>query len=472
MTVMREKRLQYARRELGQSYEKIKKLSIRQPKIFDSKRNKLVDYLLKNGARTIDGNLSKLYLNKLSPGCRSCAGGTWSCVALSMLCSRKCFYCPQDRKKLIREEPPSEAAFVFPSVERYVDYLKKFDFDGIGFTGGDPFMAFGTLAKYIKKVRKVFGKKHYIWVYTNGDLVTEAKLKILKRVGLNEIRFDLSATGYDVEPVRKAAKYIDTVTVEIPAIPEDMKLVKSLIKKMEKIGVKYLNLHELMFTVHNQKALIERKYTILHNTLQDRLFPVMESEITALELLKYAVNAKVKMGINYCTKYYKNRFQLSARRRRFAKYFKRENDHITETGLIRRLSAGRKKDAIHPEELLKYMGKDASITVRYYNPIPDHKMVTRSRVWDNKILSRLLQKGSGRVGKRPIYETRLEGDSEIYCFYKLFVERMDAAALSLDIVRRFRPNKKDSSNLLKNIRVYYAAYSDKEYIAKDIPDYF
>lgn len=103
---------------------------------------------------------------------------------------------------------------------------------------------------------------------------------------------------------------------------------------MKKIGVKYLNLHQLLFTEYNYRDFIKRNYTFLHN----EAFSILESEITALKLLEFAIRNKVEMPINYCSQYYKRRFQTSAENRWKAKVFIEEYEGLTESNLIRRLS--------------------------------------------------------------------------------------------------------------------------------------
>lgn len=56
-------------------------------------RNDLVEQILDAGAESAFG-ASKLDGRNLSPGCRSCGEGTWSCLFVSGLCNAACFYCP------------------------------------------------------------------------------------------------------------------------------------------------------------------------------------------------------------------------------------------------------------------------------------------------------------------------------------------------------------------------------------------
>lgn len=276
---------------------------------------------------------NKIHTGKLSPGCLICGEGYWSCMFINGLCTAHCFYCPQDRK-MKKERPPTEDGITFEKAQDYADYLEKFNFKGVGFSGGEPLLIFEKLMEYLGKIRRKFGKKIYLWIYTNGDLVNQDKLKRLKEAGLNEIRFDISAKDYDLRPVELAVNIINTVTVEIPAIPEDYEIVKKCLVKLQKIGVKHLHLHQLNATEYNYKNFSDRSYTFLHHPS----VPILESEITALKLISYAIDYKISLPINYCSSVYKTRLQSKGKRERIAPLISEDFEEITSAGYIRSLS--------------------------------------------------------------------------------------------------------------------------------------
>ncbi len=127
---------------------------------------------------------------------------------------------------------------------------------------------------------------------------------------------------------------IDKVTVEIPAIPEDYEILKKCLPRMKAIGVAHLNLHQLFPTQYCYKQFINRQYTFLHQPTM----PVLESELTALRLIKYAVDKNIGLPINYCCSIYKHRFQQKAYRERFQTFIKKRYEVSTESGFIRRLA--------------------------------------------------------------------------------------------------------------------------------------
>jgi uncharacterized protein len=156
----------------------------------------------------------------------------------------------------------------------------------------------------------------------------------LKKAGLNEIRFDIAARKYNLKAVKMAVGIIDRVTVEIPAIPEDYETMKKCLPRMKAIGVAHLNLHQLFANQYCYKQFNDRRYTFLHQPN----IPVLESEMTALRIIKYAVDKNIGLSINYCCSIYKNRFQQKAYRKRFQSFIKERYEVSTESEFIRRLT--------------------------------------------------------------------------------------------------------------------------------------
>jgi pyruvate formate-lyase activating enzyme-like uncharacterized protein len=273
---------------------------------------------------------SKPHFGPLSPGCLICGNGGWGCNFINTLCTRNCFYCPQKRSR--KEERDSQTdGIIFKNPQEHINFIKTFQIRGVGFSGGEPLLVLDRLLAHIKAIREEFGNSLYLWVYTNGDLINRRTLKQLGTAGVDEIRFDLSARKYDLAPVAMTKGHIPTVTVEIPAIPEDLELVQSLLGRMEQVGVNFLNLHQLYATRYNYQKLIRRPYHFLHQ----HNIPVFESEISALKLLLFVREHQVQLPINYCCSSYKNRFQFREGRTRQARTVLRGFEEITDAGYIR-----------------------------------------------------------------------------------------------------------------------------------------
>ena len=145
-----------------------------------------------------------------SRGCQLCQQGKWLCIFLTYKCSADCHFCPAPFKD-------DHIYSVFgKGKNENLEYLKMADFEGISFSGGDPFMVYDRLLDWL-----VFFKKHlpayYYWVYTNGLAVDKNRLEKLAKTGMNEIRFNIAATGY-LSPeiwgkIKIARKYFPFVTV-------------------------------------------------------------------------------------------------------------------------------------------------------------------------------------------------------------------------------------------------------------------
>lgn len=282
---------------------------------------------------------TKIDTQHLSQGCILCGQGQWSCLFINGRCNCQCFYCPtvQDDIGL-----PTTNHLTFTEPQQYIDYIERFQIKGVSLSGGEPFLTFDRSLEYAQAIQNKFGDKIYLWMYTNGTLVTKDKLLQLRDAGMDEIRFDIAATDYDLKAAQSAVPLIPTVTVEIPAIPEDFLLLKEKIKEMADIGIKHLNLHQLRLTVFNFEKLVNRGYTFLHG---ERV-TVLESELTALEALLFTKKNKINLPINYCSFYYKNCFQHSAVRRRSAEIIKKSFEDITEKGYIRALRLTATSDII------------------------------------------------------------------------------------------------------------------------------
>ncbi|MCF8230743.1 MAG: radical SAM protein [Bacteroidales bacterium] len=273
---------------------------------------------------------SKADVSSLSPGCRLCGEGEWSCLFINNVCNARCFYCPSKQDDV---SVPTTSAVTFQNPEDYVAYLRRFNYKGASISGGEPFLSFDKTLRFIKTIRKELGNEIYIWMYTNGILAEKEKFKELASAGLDEVRFDISAAGYRLEPVKKAAGIIRNITVEIPAIPEDLEIIRELLPQMKNAGVDFLNLHQIRLTDYNFSKLKKRGYTFLHGPKAT----VLESELTALKVMLHSYKEKINLPVNYCSYIYRYRFQSRAARIKQTAFFTHPHETITETGLIRNI---------------------------------------------------------------------------------------------------------------------------------------
>jgi len=339
---------------------------------------------------------TKLDCTGLSAGCRICGEGDWSCLFINGQCNCKCFYCPssQDEKGL-----PTTNSITFTSPEEYVSYLKKLNFRGCSISGGEPLLTPKLTISYIKAVKKAFGTAMYVWMYTNGTLVTKEILSELRDAGLDEIRFDIGAVGYETDALELACGIIPNVSVEIPALPEDFALMKALMPKLAQMGVKFLNLHQLRLTPYNFDKLVGRGYTFLHG---DKV-TVLDSEMTALELIKFSKDNDINININYCSFVYKSRYQGRGSRVRYGNLLKKSYENLTENGYMNYLSVpASEADVSGLADGLKAKGLDETLwlvnkgKLSFHPSLAEHLNLTGLEVLSNYSFGRQLPSVSYR----------------------------------------------------------------------------
>ena len=311
------------------------------------------DLLAKITGRAVIGcGGTKLDMRNISPGCRSCVEGNWSCLFINGQCNTRCFYCPsrQDAIGL-----PTTNAVSFRSPADYVAYLEQFGFRGMSLSGGEPLLTPKRCLSFLGAAKKRLGDRLHTWLYSNGTLADHDILLQLRDAGLDEIRFDIGATGYSLNKARLAVNIIPTVTVEIPAVPEDVTKLKEKMSEMADAGIGHLNLHQLRLTPHNLQGFTGRRYTYLHG----EKVTVLDSELAALELIRHALDRRLELPVNYCSFVYKNRYQKAAARHRSAMFLRKPHEEITRAGYLRQLSlAGVPEDLARQIERLRAAGTD------------------------------------------------------------------------------------------------------------------
>lgn len=284
---------------------------------------------------------TKPHTRELSPGCRLCVEGSWSCLFVNGRCNLSCFYCPSAQDDI---GEPTTNNLSFSSAEHYLAYLQHFGFRGFSLSGGEPLLTLERSLNYLVTVKKHFGDKIHSWIYTNGSLVTPDILARLRDCGLDEIRFDIGARDYSLDKAFLAVEQIPTVTIEIPAVPEEKERLRMTLKKMADGGINFLNLHQLRLTNYNYRHLRERPYTYLHG----EKITVLESELTALELLKHARDQQLVLPINYCSFVFKNRYQKVAARARGAADMAKGHEQVTAAGYLRSCSIKAGPEILQP----------------------------------------------------------------------------------------------------------------------------
>ena len=317
-------------REYGHLYDLLNFATSAQLAAASAERNELLFWLDQHASFGYSG--TKADCSRLSPGCRRCGDGGWSCLFINGRCNGRCFYCPTAQDD---DGPPVTNGLAFTTPDDYAAYVAAMGFSGVSISGGEPLMTPDLTLSYLSAVRKRCGDDVHLWLYTNGTLLTADLCSRLQDAGLNEIRFDIGAVRYNLKKLRLAVGCIQTVTVEIPAVPEDEELLKEKMVEMAAAGVNHLNLHQMRLTPYNFGPLTERGYTFIHG----EKVTVLESELCALRMVRFGLEEGLNLPVNYCSFPYKRRFQHAAARRRAALNVCRAGETVTESGYLRTQSA-------------------------------------------------------------------------------------------------------------------------------------
>ena len=317
------------RREYGLQYNLLTFADSERIASANAERRELLQWLEQHATLGYSG--TKVDCNSLSPGCRHCGDGGWSCLFVNGRCNGQCFYCPTAQDD---DGPPVTNGLVFTDPDEYADYVAIFGFSGVSISGGEPLLTPDLALSYLRAVRKRCGDKVHLWLYTNGTMLTSDLCSKLKDAALDEIRFDLGAVRYHLKKLRLAIGCIPTVTVEIPAVPEDEELLKLKMVEMAEAGVKHLNLHQMRLTPYNFGPLTARGYIFLHG----EKVTLLDSELCALRMVRFGLEQGIPLPVNYCSFIYKRRFQLAASRRRAALSICNSGETVTEPGFLRTLT--------------------------------------------------------------------------------------------------------------------------------------
>jgi pyruvate formate-lyase activating enzyme-like uncharacterized protein len=262
--------------------------------------------------RVEDGD-DTMRLGKLSPGCRACKAGKWDCIFLSMACNLSCAFCltPHGLAKA------SALSALGSDVDALSEHYASSETIGIGFSGGEPLLTPNRLLHCLSRLRA--GQPGlYFWAYTNGLLLTRDLISALAEAGLHELRFNMAATAYFHPQVntmlRHAVTCLPAVTVEIPAIPEHTVPLREALPAWSRAGVKYLNLHELIYEPGSPSETMPgaREYCRMPDGHACEFNP-HSSELVA-DVLRDIDSGGLTLAVNYCSLGSKAR-QLRGRRR-------------------------------------------------------------------------------------------------------------------------------------------------------------
>ena len=264
-----------------------------------------------------------LLLGRMPEGCRLCVKGAKLVLFVTGLCDRGCYYCPLSEKRRNRDVVYANER----PVRRWADVVREaleMDALGTGLTGGSPTLRFNRTLRFVRMLKRDFGRDHHIHLYCCEDL-SLSRLRALYRAGLDEIRFHT----WSVEPVKKALEIGLNTGVELPAIPGSADRLIKFLEKLDSVGCAFVNLNELEFSDTNATNLLRRGFRLKSDTSM----AVKGSESAARKVLEWA-KANTEMSVHFCPSSLKDAVQLKNRLLRKALRIAKPHEEVTEEGLL------------------------------------------------------------------------------------------------------------------------------------------
>ena len=239
---------------------------------------------------------------KFSPGCRSCLTGTGlSAIRKTNRCNIQCKFC-YNYGELDCQPPIGEGMWeIGGSKYREEDVPLLLSMGnrptGVSYVYLEPFM---EIEKYYGIIRRFHEAGVHQHMYTNGTLATEENLRALGEAGLDELRFNLGASGCADSVIRSIAlakRYIPTVGIETPMTPE---FFEAFLQKKDRIlaaGLDFMNCAELHLNPNNiDNYAGENLYISRHGYIS----PIWSRELT-LRLMRMAAEEGWPILVHDCS---------------------------------------------------------------------------------------------------------------------------------------------------------------------------
>lgn len=277
------------------------------------KKNKYYSYTLRN----------------LPKGCQYCVQGKKLVIFLTGLCPRKCYFCPLSELKhqkdvVFANERPVKS---FKDIKQEAQLMRA---EGASITGGDPLVKLNRTINCIKQLKKKFGQKFHIHLYTSLNLFSRPTATLLAKSGLDEIRFHLDLDNKQLWPKLTLAKnYRWDIGIEVPLIPGKDQKLKEMIDFVEN-KVDFLNLNELELA----DTPVSRLTSLGFKPINKISYAVKGSLPLGLKLLRHIQKKKSPLKVHLCTVKLKDAVQLTERIKREALKAKLPFDQINPEGLL------------------------------------------------------------------------------------------------------------------------------------------
>lgn len=272
------------------------------------------------GARFRNGDAS-IVCGGLSSACVACTGGRGSkTFFLSLACNRSCYFCFNANQ--------ADYADHLRLNDAWRDEVDAFavacggDVTHVGLTGGEPLLHADEAVAFCAYVHERFPDAH-IRLYTAGDFLDEPLLARLRDAGLAELRMSIKLDdGEDdiddaLARLALATRFIPDAMVEMPVVPGTGERMRALLRELDRLGAFGVNLLEFCYPLgawdefeRRGFAVKNPPFPVLYNYGYAGGLPIAGSELLCFELLEFAIDEGLSLGVHYCSLENKNRDQI------------------------------------------------------------------------------------------------------------------------------------------------------------------
>ena len=308
-------------------------------------RAAFISCLADRGLRVLNDGKS-LVVGWQSSACEACRLGLQTeTFVMTLACPRRCFFCFNPNQVDFDGRIAGPRDVVAQLEARAAAGAKLCH---VALTGGEPLLFPRETVAFFQRARELFSGVH-TRLYTSGSGLDEVLLEKLRDAGLLEIRFSIK-TDEGTEDMKRtldliasAVGVVPDVMVEMPVMPGEVDLMKDLLVRLETLGVRGINLLELGFPLFNGEEFARRGYRLKaepYRVLYDYAYaaglPVAGSEEACLELLKFAQDEGLSLGVHYCSMENKHTGQVFQQNAPHAKDFSlhsmSKRDHFLKSG--------------------------------------------------------------------------------------------------------------------------------------------
>lgn len=277
-------------------------------------------------------------------GCKLCVQGKKLVLFVNGFCSRNCFYCPLSEKRKNKKtmwanerKLSNNNDDLNRAIKETIEEAKVTNALGMGITGGDPLININCVIKFVRALKKEFGKRFHVHIYLITETINEKNLKNLVDSGVDEVRIHPNLFKENLEEeikkIKLASKFQWDLGIEVPSLPGFEKKITDIIDQV-KGNISFINLNELEVSDANLDLFSKMNYKIDENDFSG--YVIKGSKKSALQILKYCSKKYPSLLVHFCSAQTKNLFQYKKRLLIRAKNIKTRFDKITKYGDLSR----------------------------------------------------------------------------------------------------------------------------------------